>query len=336
MSSANLKEMLEFDKEIHSLLDSKPPVSASKIQLLTRIALKHSKLYKNVVYSIEKFIQKCPPEYKLAGLYVVDSIARAASKVPQGEGENYIQRLGEKLESMFPHLILAPSKDKEKMKRVVGLWKKGGVFQIDMLDEIQQAYFSDDGLGRATAINSNSKDPRLKGASNGSPSLLPNAAAAAAPAAPVDTLALISTLSSLTQISQQLQTAQSTPPAAATPNLDLTSLLPLLGGSAGTVLSTPQAPALPVPAPAPPPTQAPPAQSPNVQNNAISQLSSLLGLGSLPGLSTITGLPAAATQSLQAQAQQKAAKDPNDPRYFDYDDEDDVGKSTKNALANAT
>ena len=35
---------LEFDKELHSLNESKLPISASKIQSITKLALKHVKV----------------------------------------------------------------------------------------------------------------------------------------------------------------------------------------------------------------------------------------------------------------------------------------------------
>lgn len=69
-------------------------------------------LYKNIVYSVEKFIQKCPAELKLAGLYTIDSIARAAAKRPEEGAEPYIERFQEKLDGLMPHLLQAPPKDK--------------------------------------------------------------------------------------------------------------------------------------------------------------------------------------------------------------------------------
>jgi hypothetical protein len=65
-----------------------------------------------VVFSIEKFIGKCSPELKLAGIYVVDSIARTAAKQKGSEVHSYVDRFAEKLESLTPHLLEVPSKDK--------------------------------------------------------------------------------------------------------------------------------------------------------------------------------------------------------------------------------
>ncbi|KAJ3207161.1 SR- and CTD-associated factor 8 [Dinochytrium kinnereticum] len=157
------RDAVEFDKELHSLYETKLPISASKIQQLTRLALKHArnlmltlicalvlsfKHYKNVVYSIEKFIHKCSADLKLAGLYVIDSIARASQKAAIGEGGSasmerfaYLARLEEKIEGIFPYLLSASDRDKEKMKKVVGLWKKSNLFHHELLEGLEAAYF---------------------------------------------------------------------------------------------------------------------------------------------------------------------------------------------------
>ena len=43
---------------------------------ITKGAIRAIKFYKHIVQSVEKFIQKCKPEYKIPGLYVIDSIVR--------------------------------------------------------------------------------------------------------------------------------------------------------------------------------------------------------------------------------------------------------------------
>ncbi|KAJ3056585.1 hypothetical protein HK097_005748, partial [Rhizophlyctis rosea] len=179
----------EFDKELHTLYEAKPPVSASKIQTITKLALKHAKHYKNVVYSIERFIQKCNPEMKLAGLYVIDSIARAAAKVPHEGGENIISRFEEKLEALFPSLLHAPAKDKDRIKRTVGLWKKAGIFNVEQLEVIEKAYLTDEtATPAATATAANPRDPRVKTESVAKPTPAPAPPVAALPAAAPDML----------------------------------------------------------------------------------------------------------------------------------------------------
>ena len=46
---------------------------------ITKGAIRAIKFYKHIVQSVEKFIQKCKPEYKIPGLYVIDSIVRQVS-----------------------------------------------------------------------------------------------------------------------------------------------------------------------------------------------------------------------------------------------------------------
>ena len=68
------------------------------------------------MHSIEKFVQKCQPDYKLAGLYVIDSILRASLKPTAKEKAPttsvYVRRFEEKLENIFTNLVQANLKDR--------------------------------------------------------------------------------------------------------------------------------------------------------------------------------------------------------------------------------
>ncbi|KAJ3330075.1 hypothetical protein HDU76_006469 [Blyttiomyces sp. JEL0837] len=153
------REAAEFDRELQSVYEHKPPVSASKIQTLTKLAFKYAKYYKSVVHSIEKFISKCTPEYKLAGLYIIDSIARGAPKaLSSSECVSYKNRLEDKLQGMFKYMDRASDKDKERMKRVISLWRKGGIFNTDLLDTIEFTYFAGMGDGTPDDVAARSPD----------------------------------------------------------------------------------------------------------------------------------------------------------------------------------
>ena len=65
-----------FNQELSSLYELKPPISKARMTSITKSAIKAIKFYKHVVQSVEKFIQKCRNEYKIPGLYVIDSIVR--------------------------------------------------------------------------------------------------------------------------------------------------------------------------------------------------------------------------------------------------------------------
>ena len=66
----------QFNAELSSLYEIKPPISKAKMTSITKGAIRSIKYYKHVVQSVEKFIQKCRTEYKIPGLYVIDSIVR--------------------------------------------------------------------------------------------------------------------------------------------------------------------------------------------------------------------------------------------------------------------
>jgi hypothetical protein len=116
----SVSEQLAFDKELHALLDVKPPIKATRVEQLTRKAVTNARSYKIIVYCIEKFIQKCPREYRLSGMYLIDSICRQgpilAKKLGPEQGigsqelgyvHEYPARFGRGLESMFCLLVAA-------------------------------------------------------------------------------------------------------------------------------------------------------------------------------------------------------------------------------------
>ncbi|KAF9582481.1 SR- and CTD-associated factor 8 [Lunasporangiospora selenospora] len=114
-------EVAEFDKELYSVFDSRS-VSASRIDKLTKLAFKAAKYYKNIVYSLEKFITRCVPEYKLTGLYVLDSICRTSQSIKTKSsaasgtftGSEYVARFERNIEALFSEFCKV-QEDKEKV-----------------------------------------------------------------------------------------------------------------------------------------------------------------------------------------------------------------------------
>ncbi|TPX37554.1 hypothetical protein SmJEL517_g00626 [Synchytrium microbalum] len=166
-----MSEVREFEAELQTLLENRPPVSLSKMQSLIRLATKHSKHYKEVVAAIEKFGQTCPKEYKLPTLYVVDAVARAAHKA--GNQEPFVRRFEERLENMFQFIAHAEGKDKDKMKRVVSLWKQSGLFNTDMLSNIEQVFLTGQPPAAPPAAYSAFGSPAVPAASPFTPSAAP-------------------------------------------------------------------------------------------------------------------------------------------------------------------
>ncbi|KAF9311092.1 hypothetical protein BG003_007797 [Podila horticola] len=149
MSKELPPEVAEFDKELYNLFDSRA-VSASKIDKLTKLAFKAAKYYKNIVYCLEKFITRCVPEYKLTGLYVLDSICRTSQSVKTKSssssgsfsGAEYVARFEKNIEALFTEFTkVQEDKEKEKVKRVVVLWERSSTFAPSTTENIRKKYF---------------------------------------------------------------------------------------------------------------------------------------------------------------------------------------------------
>lgn len=126
-----------FNDELQSLLDVKPPVSKAKMGLITRAAMKGVKFYKHIVQGVEKFIVKCRPEYKIPGLYVIDSIVRQSRHQFGIERDVYAARFSRNLQITFNSLFSGCSADdKPKIVRVLNLWQKNGVFNSQVIQPL--------------------------------------------------------------------------------------------------------------------------------------------------------------------------------------------------------
>ncbi|KAK5858549.1 hypothetical protein PBY51_002682 [Eleginops maclovinus] len=125
-----------FNHELFSLMDSKPPISRAKMISITKSAIKAMKLYKHVVQIVEKFIKKCKPEYKIAGLYVVDSIVRQSRHQFGSDKDVFGPRFTKNITGTFENLCLCPEGDRSKIIRVLNLWQKNGVFKIEIIQPL--------------------------------------------------------------------------------------------------------------------------------------------------------------------------------------------------------
>ncbi|XP_006886864.1 PREDICTED: splicing factor, arginine/serine-rich 15 [Elephantulus edwardii] len=127
---------LDSDPGLFSLMDMKPPISRAKMILITKAAIKAIKLYKHVVQIVEKFIKKCKPEYKVPGLYVIDSIVRQSRHQFGTDKDVFGPRFSKNITATFQYLYLCPSEDKSKIVRVLNLWQKNGVFKIEIIQPL--------------------------------------------------------------------------------------------------------------------------------------------------------------------------------------------------------
>ncbi|XP_044145870.1 SR-related and CTD-associated factor 8 isoform X2 [Bufo gargarizans] len=125
-----------FNSELYSLNDYKPPISKAKMTQITKSAIKAIKFYKHVVQGVEKFIQKCKPEYKVPGLYVIDSIVRQSRHQFGQEKDLFAPRFSNNIINTFQNLYRCPTDDKSKIVRVLNLWQKNNVFRSEIIQPL--------------------------------------------------------------------------------------------------------------------------------------------------------------------------------------------------------
>ncbi|KAF7704024.1 SR-related and CTD-associated factor 8 [Silurus meridionalis] len=133
---STMEAVKSFNGELYSLNEYKPPISKAKMTQITKSAIKAIKFYKHVVQSVEKFIQKCKPEYKVPGLYVIDSIVRQSRHQFGQEKDVFAPRFSKNIITTFQNLYRCPSDDKSKIVRVLNLWQKNSVFKSDIIQPL--------------------------------------------------------------------------------------------------------------------------------------------------------------------------------------------------------
>uniref|UniRef100_A0A8C6M2K4 SR-related CTD-associated factor 4b n=1 Tax=Nothobranchius furzeri TaxID=105023 RepID=A0A8C6M2K4_NOTFU len=133
---ATMDAVNAFNMELFSMIDMKPPISRAKMMSVTKSAIKAIKLYKHVVQIVEKFIKKCKPELKVPGLYVVDSIVRQSRHQFGVDKDVFGPRFLKNFTETFQNLYHCPEDDKSKIARVLNLWQKNGVFDMDILQPL--------------------------------------------------------------------------------------------------------------------------------------------------------------------------------------------------------
>ncbi|XP_005097171.1 SR-related and CTD-associated factor 4 [Aplysia californica] len=125
-----------FNNELSSLYESRPPVSRAKMAQVTKCAIKGIKFYKHVVQSVEKFIQKCKPEYKVPGLYVIDSIVRQSRHQFGPEKDVFSPRFTKNIVNTFTFLFKCPAEERSRVVRVLNLWQKNSVFPMEVIQPL--------------------------------------------------------------------------------------------------------------------------------------------------------------------------------------------------------
>ena len=122
--------------QLTGLYETRPPISKAKMTSITKGAIKAIKFYKHVVQSVEKFIQKCKPEYKIPGLYVIDSIVRQSRHQFGPDKDVFAIRFAKNAQVTFYHLYKCSEEEKSKVIRVLNLWQKNSVFPSEVIQPL--------------------------------------------------------------------------------------------------------------------------------------------------------------------------------------------------------
>ena len=104
-----------FFLQLSSLYEIKPPISKAKMTAITKGAIRAIKYYKHVVQSVEKFIQKCRPEYKIPGLYVIDSIVRQSRHQFGPDKDVFAGRFAKNIRVTFYNLYKCTEEEKVRL-----------------------------------------------------------------------------------------------------------------------------------------------------------------------------------------------------------------------------
>jgi len=82
------------------------------------------------------FFHQCKPEYKVPGLYVIDSIVRQSRHQFGQEKDVFAPRFSNNIISTFQNLYRCPGDDKSKIVRVLNLWQKNNVFKSEIIQPL--------------------------------------------------------------------------------------------------------------------------------------------------------------------------------------------------------
>ncbi|KAK7882189.1 hypothetical protein WMY93_028363 [Mugilogobius chulae] len=122
-----------------------------------------AELYKHVVQLVEKFVKKCKPELKVPGLYVVDSIVRQSRHQFGVDKDVFGPRFLKNFTETFHNIYCCPEEDKTKIMRVLNLWQKNGVFDMDIIQPLMDMAHGTVKTGAGGVFQAVNMEPHISG-----------------------------------------------------------------------------------------------------------------------------------------------------------------------------
>ncbi|CAM9019509.1 unnamed protein product [Wickerhamomyces anomalus] len=154
-----------FVEVLDGLKSMKTGISGTRIRKLTQLAVDNVSVKSQFVEKAEKYLKEAGENHKLGALYVIDSIARAYKEKANKLGETvnasakdgtYADALY-KLNTFIPEALTivldtVTSEQKEKVGKLLDIWKKSATFEAQQLQPIKNKYFvSNSGSNAASA-----------------------------------------------------------------------------------------------------------------------------------------------------------------------------------------
>lgn len=146
-----------FVATLESFRELKSGISGSRIKKLTTHALEHVEDEQTIISLIINYSKTCSDSHKLGSLYIIDSIGRAyldearandeyiKSTAKVGTCAHAVYTLGESIQDLLTSAISKSNEDhREKIRTLIDIWDRAGLFQKGYLNAIRAKCFSMD------------------------------------------------------------------------------------------------------------------------------------------------------------------------------------------------
>lgn len=138
----------EFVDVLGEFKGLKSGISGSRIKKLTQLAVENASLQDQLVDKVIDNLKTSSETHKLGALYVVDSIARAYQDVAaknigaSADAAAGLKNLNGKIQDALAVTLGAcPQDHKEKVAKLITIWRKAGTFDQSILDSVKSEFF---------------------------------------------------------------------------------------------------------------------------------------------------------------------------------------------------